>query len=293
MIHELLSCNPKNESFAIARFHKLNYDPETMHELRHYEYHFHEQMEIIYVTNGKVHVTMEDGESRTLTPGDIAVFGENVVHDIKHLNDDKTGFFTLFFSVRQVLKAIAGEDYNDHIYQIKEYAYYNTSDGENQAEIAKCIEKTTSVKNSGKSGTYELLFGLLCEIIGYLRQLGFISRPTESDTKTTHSVMEAINYISKNFKEKISPKDIADHVYFSVDYLGKVFKRATGKTLMEYISFVRIEEAKNLLLTTSMSISDVGAEVGFSSSSYFIRCFKKYCYVTPHIYKKKLIYKQK
>ena len=293
MKFELIEHNPKSNTFVSARTHIKNREQEAIGEKINHSYHFHEELECLFVTCGELVIKMENDNTLTLHDGDVIVFGENVSHDISYINREDTDFYVLHFSAKQILKCMLGDDYSDHLYQISDYITINESDGEYAEALTSCIKKITAVRNSGEQGVYELLFGLLCELVGYLRLLGFISRPLEIDTKTTQSVMEAISYISNNFKEKITPKDVAAQVYFSIDYLGKVFKRATGKTLMEYIAFVRIEEAKNLLLTTSMSISEISAEVGFASSSYFIRSFKKYCYVTPHTYKKTKLFGKK
>lgn len=81
---------------------------------------------------------------------------------------------------------------------------------------------------------------------------------------------------------------IAEEFYVSPEYLGKVYKRETGKSLKDSISEYRIQKAKELLLTPNVRIGEVAMQVGFDSFTYFSTMFKKYTGVTPNEYRKNL-----
>lgn len=75
--------------------------------------------------------------------------------------------------------------------------------------------------------------------------------------------------------------------------MSRIFKKATGYTVTEYINIYRIQESQKLLEDTDMSIADVAQAVGYENMTYYNRVFKKYVETSPLQYRKKQIaYKQ-
>ena len=83
------------------------------------------------------------------------------------------------------------------------------------------------------------------------------------------SVRNALNYIEKNFSSDITLEAIADVCYVTKFHLAHKFKKATGKTIGEYIRFLRIEKAKKLLSETELSVSSVAYECGIMKQIIF------------------------
>ncbi|MFC4403032.1 helix-turn-helix domain-containing protein [Gracilibacillus xinjiangensis] len=76
-------------------------------------------------------------------------------------------------------------------------------------------------------------------------------------------------------------EDLADRLHFNKYYLCHFFKKEFGMTIHQYILQRRIFEAQRMLIDTNISINDMASQVGFSTASNFIRCFKKYVHMTP------------
>lgn len=81
-------------------------------------------------------------------------------------------------------------------------------------------------------------------------------------------------------------QDIASHFGFNPAYLGRIFKLNTGNTLIEALVNVRLSKAKELLVTTGLSIDLISEMVGYTDTTYFIRTFKKHVEKTPYQYRK-------
>lgn len=95
------------------------------------------------------------------------------------------------------------------------------------------------------------------------------------------------DYILENYSSnKLCLESVAKSNYFSEDYLNKMFKKHTGKTIMEYVIDVRISQAKELLKGSNRSIKEIVESVGYSDRSYFSRSFKKAVGVSPSEYRK-------
>ena len=89
------------------------------------------------------------------------------------------------------------------------------------------------------------------------------------------------HYIQDHFRENINREDVAAIAYITPNYLSKQFRIKKGMNLREYINQIRIEEAKRLLLTTNLSVSEVAGLSGYENISYFSTVFRKYTGMSP------------
>jgi two-component system response regulator YesN len=95
-------------------------------------------------------------------------------------------------------------------------------------------------------------------------------------------IKKAQEYIILNYsKADISLIAIADHVYLNPAYFSKLYKKETGESYVEFITKVRVEEAKRLLKESNARIADVGNAVGYPNAQYFCTLFKKITGVSP------------
>lgn len=103
-------------------------------------------------------------------------------------------------------------------------------------------------------------------------------------------IEKAMEYIDLNSAKDISVPHLADLCNMSISHFYSCFKTETGLTPIEYKHKVCINKAVSLLtLNTKMSIEDVSCELGFYSSTYFRRIFKKFTGKTPNEYRKTAI----
>ncbi len=99
-------------------------------------------------------------------------------------------------------------------------------------------------------------------------------------------VNETISYINDNYSdEELSLNKVAAHVNFSPNHLSAVFRQQTGHTFIKYLTDLRLEKAKELLLSTSKRSNEIGAMVGYKDPHYFSYLFKKTQGVTTTQYR--------
>lgn len=99
------------------------------------------------------------------------------------------------------------------------------------------------------------------------------------------AVASAKRFIQERMSESINLDRVIRHVSISRFYFCRLFKRATGMTLSEYVSRVRLENAKIMLLDSAMRISEVGHATGFTSIPRFNALFKEYVGMAPSEYR--------
>ena len=94
-------------------------------------------------------------------------------------------------------------------------------------------------------------------------------------------IVRAKKYIDENYHDNIDRNDVAAVAFVTPNYLSKLFKNSMNMNLREYINQLRVEEAKRLLLSTSMSVSEIASYVGYFNISYFSTVFHKLVGVSP------------
>ena len=101
-------------------------------------------------------------------------------------------------------------------------------------------------------------------------------------------IARAKEFIREHQSEDLSLGQVAKAVNTSAFYFCKIFKKITGVNFTQYVSRVRIEKAKNLLLNPNLRVSEIAYEVGFQSLTHFNRVFKKILGQSPTDYRGQL-----
>lgn len=107
------------------------------------------------------------------------------------------------------------------------------------------------------------------------------------ETNFSKAVIECRNYIFNHLYENITLEQLSELASLNRNYLSELFKKEVGMSIIEYIQRERIEEAKELLLSTNNSILDICISLSFSDQSYFTKVFKKFTGATPKQYRNK------
>lgn len=111
----------------------------------------------------------------------------------------------------------------------------------------------------------------------------FVNMASDADSVVKHIQ----RYIKSNLGEELSRGQIAAEVCMSPDYVSRVFRQETGVQLSEYITQVRMEEARHLLESTDLPVGEVAFKTGYYNIAYFSRVFRIRNNSTPASYRAK------
>ncbi len=233
---------------------------------------WHRNPEFLYCIEGTGEVIC-DNVKYSFSPGDTVVINSNVLHVIK--SDTKVIYHCLiidrsFFS-QNGLKC---EDYefDTLIKSEKLEKLMNT--------ICKLFESPSTPLNRAKIRASVLFYlTYLCEHHASLHD----SPQSTKISKCSHAIRSCLEYIDKNFDQKLTLEHLAEHAKFSKYHFARIFKENTGFTITEQINARRCEEAKKLLMESGdkLSVSEIGRICGFDNPSYFTRTFRKYTGLLP------------
>lgn len=104
--------------------------------------------------------------------------------------------------------------------------------------------------------------------------------------KDARPIRIAKQYIKENFSNPITLEDVSSFVGFSASYFSTLFKKESGVNFQEYLSEVRMNQAKEMLKQTNMNIEQICEQVGYSDLKHFVKNFRKNTGIKPNEYRK-------
>lgn len=158
---------------------------------------------------------------------------------------------------------------------------------EQGAEVDAIIENPLDIfQKLVDQPSYEIMFdhleALVVEILDYRDELRF--------KQYSFDVDKAKKFIKSNYKDvTLSLKSIAKHINMSACYFSVIFKKETGITYINYLTSIRVEKARDLLLNSDLKVYEVAYEVGYDNPTYFSTLFKKLTGISPFDYKKQIL----
>ncbi len=100
-------------------------------------------------------------------------------------------------------------------------------------------------------------------------------------------LLQARQFIEVHYLDAIKTVDVANHVALSEYHFARLFKSAFDMTVHQYVIRLRLDKARRRLEFSDDRITDIALDVGYNSLSAFINAFRKYCGVSPSVYKTK------
>lgn len=114
----------------------------------------------------------------------------------------------------------------------------------------------------------------------------YVYEQITQDNGISHDIEDALRYIAQNYAMPLSLEEVAEQVKLTPTYLSRKFKKVTGTTFKEYVNYIRIRQASQMLLTTDDSVTKIAVSCGFNSSNYFKDCFRRINGVSPRAFRK-------
>ncbi len=166
-------------------------------------------------------------------------------------------------------------------------AFVYRLDESNAPIIQALLEKACELSLFKTENEFALKNSFLNTILFYLQQSNL--QPHEYEQKTnfeTDQLNALINYVNTHYNEKINLNFLCKKFYFAKSNLYRKFKASVGYSIGEYVLFLRLNHAKEMLFLTDESIEKISEKCGFSSLNYFSLIFKRKVGVAPTEFRK-------
>lgn len=258
----------------IRFYHNISYDPKS----EDYPMHAHNSLEIYYFISGNCRYLVE-GNEYSLKHGDIMIMRPSETHNLLVLGNEpyervtvniSAGFIRSFDNGEALLKPF----FDRSLGRLNRYRKEEFSD-----DIRKiCFEDVG--EDSFVPKKIEVVaktFTALCEICKCFEA----KRDGEVDDAGSGDISSRlIGYINSNLFEPISLLGISEEFYLSSSQLNRIFRRATGSSVWEYVTIKRLIAARNMIRSGD-SAGKACAECGFKDYSSFYRLYKSRFGVSP------------
>ena len=240
--------------------------------------HGHDFCEIIYVTDGRGFVNVEN-QRREVTRGDIIIYNSGVVHAEE--NSEAEPLEMMFMALDRLeitdlpKNHLLPPEY-DFIYSAEKYADV----------FSNSFQSMIDEFEGSETFYVEIAESIARTMIMYILR---IINQQEDDAllfQNNRHFNQALEYIKANYRNNISLEDIAQSCYLNKYYLSHLFTHIQGMSIGKYIQSLRINEAMRRLRETNDPVSLIARSIGFNDTGHFCRAFKKETELTPLQYRK-------
>lgn len=275
---EYLWVHPTNE--PESKFLRTNIF--VTHHFRYdvHRYHCHNYFQICCCLNGSCSITLEGGELR-LNAGDLLILSPGTHHCLKVFCDDcnvlklyirRSTFDKAFFSILEEDNLLS-DFFKSSLYggSPESYILFSTqNDNELRLIELKLYREFINHGSYFKTVCDALLIELLCRLMS--RHMKTAQLVSDSSSRTA-TVVGMIHLIRESYKT-LTLDEAASNAGYSRSQYCHILKSHTGRTFTQLLTEARIEAASRLLLTTELTITEIGLRVGFNSNEHFHRIFK-------------------
>ena len=253
--------------------------------------HWHHYMEVLYILEGTTDVTC-DRDVYHLEPGDMIALLPKKLHSIGGTTKEHRRYYVLKFdlnrfhdnsSIMPQLKSAILQvgNYNPAFihfskeslngYPIESYLY-------------NCAREYEHRNYGYNLAMHASLTCLLLAMVRIWRDHGY-TPPMLATQPEDNSVDTITEYIDAHSNQPLTVEDLASMCNMSYSFFAKKYRQLYGRSCKEYIEYIRVTKAEDLLLFSDYDLTYISQETGFSDCSHMIKTFRKYKNITPKQYR--------
>ena len=251
--------------------------------------HEHNDWELLYIDSGEINFVTEK-ECKFLKQGDVVFHHPSEVHSTVCNGKRAASIFNVHF---------VSDSFDMEYFRGKSFTVPQKAADTLKRLIEECnatykvSEHPIAVRDSAPFGGEQMTLLLLEEfLILLMRELDRGERARKicfNQEKVAPQIEEICTYLKANVYGKLTLEDITSKFHFSKSFLCEQFKNGTGVSPISYYLNLKLIESKRLLREDNLTITEISEKLGFESSEYFSRYFKKRVGHSPREFRKMLI----
>lgn len=246
--------------------------------------HWHNSLEIIYITSGDLQVNME-GATYNLKANDCIFINSGVIHSTRCVYENTSILLQIPLSFLNKYIPNCKDSYFDFKVNINDDNYEA-----NLEKIKTILKDMKKVKITSPQAGNLRFTGLLFEFLFQLYtnfRIPMGNKNMESRALDLSKFQPVFEYTKINYNTPISINEIAKVVHLQPEYFCRKFKQYTGQTYLEYLNDVRISHIYKDLINTNNTLCTILESHGFTNTKLFYRLFKEKFKCTPKDIRKK------
>lgn len=248
-------------------------------------YHWHNEIEVIYVERGTVKLLL-NGEEYLLTQNNFYFINKEALHQFSS-EDKELVYYAYVFPMEYLDFKL--EDYCQStsvnpLTTTLAFPLTIPTSNASYKRILNEIHELFEISEQQLLGYQLNAKACLYKIISLLQRDNSFVELSSGDlarSSKTADMKKLLTYLQSNYKNPITLADAALMLGYSTSYFCTFFKNSFGINFVDYLNHYRIEKSCILLVSTKLPVMEIAFEVGFKNFSYFIRTFKKIIHMTP------------
>ncbi|MDD3411096.1 MAG: AraC family transcriptional regulator [Eubacteriales bacterium] len=251
--------------------------------------HVHEHFELLYCTSGSFELWINEGRF-LLTEGSAALIDPMEAHQSRALTPDENAYIVLKFMPEALASA------EQAAYEMKYILPYlrigarrkvYTADELSGSHVYGLLTELLT-ESAQQSFGYEMAIRANVErvFLWFLRAWHAQNPMDELAQPMLTRLQLAFAYMEAHAEENIGMEEVAEHCGMGYSTFSRFFAQATHKSFPAYLVQLRLSKASIQLIRTRQPITEIALESGFSTTSYFIQCFRKRFQLTPREYRR-------
>lgn len=237
--------------------------------------HWHNSLEIVYILDGAMDVTVKDHITR-LFSGDFTIVNSREIHGT-HCTDPTT-VFLLQLPYHFLKEHIPEYDF----IRFRNFSSQFSFPGENS--LKPIFDQMTALFSSSDTESRLRLTALLYSLMAELTA-GYMVHLTETDKSRSDKNFQRLSflmeYVEYHYKEPLGIADAAGLLHLEEAYFCRFFKRYMGQTFLEYVNSVRLRHITDDMVRTDLPLLEILERHGFHNYKVFSRLFKAAYKMTP------------
>ena len=234
------------------------------------ELHWHDYYELIVYYDADVDCYLNGDEFKLVDNAAYLLTPYDFHKTVNRRDDESISFLNISFSENAFD--------NEVIRRIKNTRLVRCTSAEDPIiKIAKLIDELSQTTKEYAISLARVLVGLICE-------RGECINGIDGSLKNNF-VKKVSEYVAENFMHTISLSSVSDYLHLAPAYFSSRFSKLTGYTFVRYLTIFRLNYAKELLIHSEKTITDICFESGFSNLSHFLRVFKNHFGIAPAKYR--------
>ena len=253
-------------------------------------YHWHPELELITVDAGRVSLTIAD-QVYDGAHGDVFFVSGEELHEIRAAGRENQ-FRSFVFAADFLQFARTDQTETDLLAPIAEgrlrFSTCLRAGAPGQREVRALLAQIVQACLSQRPGSQLAVKAALLGIVSVCAQYGLLAgrqmRPN-ADYKA-RQLKAIVGYLGEHFTEPLPLPAVAARFGLSPQYFSSFFRENFGRTFVQHVNSLRIEQAARLLRETDLPVMEIAFNVGFDNFSYFIKRFREVYGVSPTHYRK-------
>lgn len=255
-----------------------------------YPAHYHEYIEILFGKEESFEIYLGNSYHR-FGPGDMVLIPANEVHLINSLSQQGGAYYVIRFLPRLIYNGLS-QSRLELLYLLP---FLTDSQGQEKIIKKEVLQKTQIPRlikevfreDMEKAYGYELavrnhIGSIFLWILRYWHKNGTaLSSDSPIHTELALQLAPALSYVQEHYDLPLKARNVAKLCGMSSSYFSRSFNRILDMSFTDYVTRIRLAEAEKLLVSSTLSVTEIAMQCGFGSTSYFIRLFQKQKKRTP------------